>query len=165
MTTKWLSESASLRAVPIQPIRNVPRPADEGGVLGKLRYGSLMMGLRHVSRRQALHLNQMGTADRQIRGVSLLVKDEYECAGDHAGGWETSHMLAIHPETVDLSLLPSEGEKLIGAGGKMDPRESNAEFGRETIEKAVDAALREVKNRLENPGRYRGHGTVLLEGE
>ena len=37
-----------------------------------LRYGSLMMRLQHVSRRQALQLNQMGTADRQIRVVSLL---------------------------------------------------------------------------------------------
>ena len=95
----------------------------------------------------------------------LLVGGEYECAGDHAGGWETSHMLAIHPETVDLSLLPPKGESLIGAGGKMDPRDANPEFGRETIEKAVDAALKEVRSRLENPKQYMGHGTILLEGE
>jgi hypothetical protein len=37
-----------------------------------LRYGSSMMGFTHVSRRQALHLNQMETADRHISVVSLL---------------------------------------------------------------------------------------------
>jgi hypothetical protein len=37
-----------------------------------LRYGSSMMNLRHVSRRQALHLDQMGAADRHFKVVRLL---------------------------------------------------------------------------------------------
>jgi hypothetical protein len=37
-----------------------------------LRYGSSLMGLRHVTRHQALHLNQMETADPQIRVIRLL---------------------------------------------------------------------------------------------
>jgi creatinine amidohydrolase len=93
----------------------------------------------------------------------LLVNDRFDCAGDHAGGWETSHMLAIRPESVDLSLLPPRGEALIGAGGRMDPRDANAAFGRKTIEAAVDIAVREARHRLEQPQRYRGHGTCLLE--
>ena len=27
----------------------------------------------------------------------LLVRDQFDVAGDHAGGWETSHMMALHP--------------------------------------------------------------------
>jgi hypothetical protein len=39
------------------------------------------------------------------RSAALLYPD----SGDHAAGWETSHMLALHPETVDLSQLPPKG--------------------------------------------------------
>ena len=94
----------------------------------------------------------------------LLVKDEYDCAGDHAGGWETSHMLAVHPETVDLALLPPKGEPLIGAGGKMAPQDANADFGCETLEASVDVAVKEARHRLEHGGVYRGHGRCLQEG-
>jgi creatinine amidohydrolase len=94
----------------------------------------------------------------------LLVRDQYECAGDHAGGWETSHVLAVHPDTVDLSLLPPKGEPLVGAGGRMAPQDATAEFGQETFEAAAEVAVREVKDRLEHPHRYRGHGSSLREG-
>jgi creatinine amidohydrolase len=94
----------------------------------------------------------------------LLVSDKYEVAGDHAGGWETSHVLALHPETVDLSLLPPKGQKLIGAGGKMAPQDSTAEFGRQTMEAAAEVACHEIRHRLEHPEMYRGHGLSLREG-
>lgn len=94
----------------------------------------------------------------------LLVSHIYDCAGDHAGGWETSHMLAIHPHTVDLSLLPPKGEKLVGAGGRMPPQDATAEFGRETMLASADLAIKEVRHRLENKNLYRGHGNSLKEG-
>jgi len=94
----------------------------------------------------------------------LLVEDQYDCAGDHAGGWETSHLLALHPETVDLNLLPPKGEKLIGAGGRMAPQDATAEFGRETLKAAAEIAIREVRHRLEHRHRYRSHGNSLREG-
>lgn len=94
----------------------------------------------------------------------LLVRDQYDCAGDHAGGWETSHVMALHPETVDLSLLPPKGEKLIGIGGRMAPQDATAEFGRETLEAAAEIAVREVKHRLEHKEMYHGHGNGLREG-
>ncbi len=94
----------------------------------------------------------------------LLVRDEYPQAGDHAAGWETSHMLALHPETVDLDELPPEGEPLIGVGGAMPPQRATAEFGQAALEAAAEVAVKEVHHRLENPHLYRGHGNSLREG-
>ena len=94
----------------------------------------------------------------------LLMRDQYDCAGDHAGGWETSHMMALHPQTVNLDLLPPKGEKLISAGGRMAPQDANAEFGQETMEAAAEIVLQEVRHRLEHKGMYRGHGNSLREG-
>ena len=94
----------------------------------------------------------------------LLVADEYDCAGDHAGGWETSHVLATHPEAVDLSLLPPKGEPLVGAGGRLAPQDATADFGEETLQRATEVAVREVADRLARPERYRAHGCSLLEG-
>lgn len=94
----------------------------------------------------------------------LMVKDRYPDAGDHAGGWETSHMLALHPESVDLSLLPPKGEPLVGTGGRMAPQDATAGFGAETFQAAADAIVREVRHRLANKKKYRGHGGSLCEG-
>ena len=80
----------------------------------------------------------------------LLVRDQYENAGDHAAGWETSHLLALHPETVDLSLLPPKGEPLIGVGGRMAPQDATAEFGAEILQAAADIIVQEVQHRLAN---------------
>ena len=85
-------------------------------------------------------------------------------AGDHAAGWETSHVLALHPQTVDQSLLPPKGEPLVGVGGWMPPQDATAEFGRETFAAAADIIVREVQHRLAHPQLYRGHGNSLREG-
>ena len=94
----------------------------------------------------------------------LLVRDRYDCAGDHAAGWETSHMLALHPETVDLELLPPKGEALTGVMGRMAPQDATAAFGRETLEAAADVTVQEVAHRLAHRELYRGHGNSLREG-
>jgi creatinine amidohydrolase len=88
----------------------------------------------------------------------LLVRDRWPKSGDHAGGWETSHLLAICPESVDLGALPPRGQKLIGSGGSMPPHDATAEFGRETMEAAAEAAVREVAHRLANKDLYFAHG-------
>lgn len=120
-------------------------------------------------RAAVLQFNQRGYSSR--RGMLawafvdyLLVDDRYDCAGDHAGGWETSHVMALHPETVDLSTLPAKGERLIGVGGRMAPQDASADFGRETIEAAAEVACREITHRLEHTECYRGHGVCLREG-
>lgn len=94
----------------------------------------------------------------------LLVRDQYEAAGDHAAGWETSHVMALHPHTVDIGVLPPKGERLIGVGGRMAPQDATAEFGRETFDAAAEIIVREVQHRLAHKGLYRGHGNSLREG-
>jgi len=94
----------------------------------------------------------------------LLVADKYDCAGDHAGGWETSHLMATHGETVDLSLLPPKGQPLIGVGGKLAPQDASAQFGRETLDASAEILAKEARHRLENPDMYFRHGRCLNEG-
>lgn len=94
----------------------------------------------------------------------LLVDDRYDTAGDHAGGWETSHVLATHPELVDLSELPAKGEKLIGVGGKMPPQDATAEFGMETLQASAEVLVKEAHHRLANRGQYYRHGRAFREG-
>ena len=58
--------------------------------------------------------------------------------GDHAGKWETSVMMALQPELVDISQLPpgDDGE-LVGIMGE-DPKQSTMQFG----QRAVDAIVK-----------------------
>lgn len=92
----------------------------------------------------------------------LMVRDRYPNSGDHAGGWETSHLMALHPETVDLSTLPARREDYVGIGWySVDPRDSTAQLGRETMEYAADKVVAEVAKRLQNRDRYFGHGMSL----
>ena len=120
------------------------------------RAAALQFNQREYSRRQGMLAWAMVDY--------LLVRDRYDCAGDHAGGWETSHVMSLHPRTVDLSLLPPKGEKLIGAGGRMAPQDANAAFGRETLEAAAEVAIAEARHRLAHRDMYRGHGNSLREG-
>ena len=94
----------------------------------------------------------------------LLIADKYDCAGDHAGGWETSHIMATHGETVDLSLLPPKGQPLIGVGGKLAPQDATAQLGRETLEASAEILVKEAHHRLENTDHYFRHGRCLEEG-
>jgi creatinine amidohydrolase len=94
----------------------------------------------------------------------LFLEDRYPYAGDHAAGWETSHMLALHPEAVDLGRLPPKGQPVTGVEGRLPPHEASAELGRRTLEESAEHVLKEVRHRLENPKLYRQHGWCLREG-
>jgi creatinine amidohydrolase len=75
-----------------------------------------------------------------------LIREEIPEAGDHAAAWETSLMLALRPDLVDLSRLPSEGgpEELIGVWGR-DPRvHASAEFG----QRGLDAIIQRVGDKI-----------------
>jgi len=93
----------------------------------------------------------------------LAIRDRYPGGGDHAARWETSHLLALHPERVDLGLLPPKGQPLVGVMGE-PPQDATAEFGRETLEASAEAIVHEVRDRLERRHLYRGHGNSLQEG-
>jgi creatinine amidohydrolase len=121
------------------------------------------------ARAAALHFNKW----RPARYGSMLawacvdyafLTRQYDCAGDHAAGWETSHLMHLHPETVDLSLLPKKGEKMTGVMGVMPPQNSTADFGKETLEAAAEAVLKEAHHRLHHRELYAGHGNSLKEG-
>lgn len=86
------------------------------------------------------------------------LRDKYEFAGDHGGGWETSHILATHPDLVDLSLLPEKGEKLIGCGGRLAPQDADGELGETIYEQAAQAIVRQTMLRLNDPAAYKRHG-------
>jgi creatinine amidohydrolase len=65
-----------------------------------------------------------------------LVKDlGYQ--GDHAARWETSLLLALMPELVDLSRLEGKEEPPLGVLGE-DPRGASAEYGQEAIAHIVE---------------------------
>jgi creatinine amidohydrolase len=85
----------------------------------------------------------------------LLLKDQFENVGDHAGGWETSHLLASHPDTVDLSL--AEDEMQFGIMSNRNPKNASAGFGHDIYQAAVDALLKKVHARLENPKAFMSH--------
>ena len=93
-----------------------------------------------------------------------LVSDIWPEGGDHAAGWETSHLMHLHPQTVDLTELPAEGEPLVGVGGRIPPQRATAEFGRETLEAAAEIVVKEARHRLEHKQRYMDHGNSLVEG-
>lgn len=96
-----------------------------------------------------------------------MLRDAYPFrTGDHAGGWETSHMMALHPQTVDLSVLPADKTaKLLGAGGAIPPQDSSVAFGWETMNKAADAMIAEVRHRLDYRSVYQRAGESMLEGQ
>lgn len=90
----------------------------------------------------------------------LLLEGRYPRPGDHAAGWETSHLLALHPETVDLGTLPPKGEPLVGILGaeSRPPQEATAAFGQEILDAAAEIVIRQVKHRLANKQLYFAHG-------
>jgi len=96
----------------------------------------------------------------------LPLQERYPFAGDHAAGWETSHMLALYPETVDLSVLPAKGQPMVGVhagGNRMQPQDANAALGRETLDASADAIVPEVLHRLAHKDVYLRHGWSLRE--
>ena len=59
---------------------------------------------------------------------------QWRTQNDHAGGNETSIMMAVAPDLVDLSQLPQDRDVWPQGVGGADPRDSTAEFGEELIE-------------------------------
>ena len=93
-----------------------------------------------------------------------LIRGRFPGAVDHGAGGETSQNLALHPETVDLSLLPPKGGHIVHVRGPIAPQDATAEFGRTTLAANAELAVREVRHRLAHQKMYLGHGRGLVEG-
>lgn len=64
-----------------------------------------------------------------------LVRDAIPDAGDHAGKWETSLLLALRPDCVDLTRLPADPAlKLLDVGGGRPAQEASAAYGWRAID-------------------------------
>jgi creatinine amidohydrolase len=79
-----------------------------------------------------------------------LVRDEIPDAGDHAAAWETSLMMVLRPDLVDLSRLPAGEDRadLIGVNGRDPRRFATAEYGRRGLEAVVRRIGEKVKEML-----------------
>ncbi len=90
-----------------------------------------------------------------------LVRGEFKPCGDHAGKWETSLLMHLAPGMQDLSLLPKDRNiKPLGASNN-NVQDSNAEFGKQAVEKIIAAVRKRVDDFLNNHANYQGHGSPI----
>lgn len=80
-----------------------------------------------------------------------LVKDEIPWAGDHAGKWETSLLMALRPDCVDMMRLPVDRSiRPVGTSAieGNDPREASPEEGQAAAEAVVKAITQKARELL-----------------
>jgi len=88
-----------------------------------------------------------------------LVRDELPEAGDHAGFWETSLMLALCPGMTDLGELPADPQTRPVSVITSEPiQNASAEYGEKAVAMIVERATKRVLDRLRNPQAYYEHG-------
>ncbi len=95
----------------------------------------------------------------QVTGVAGwevdFAGDPENCATDHAAKWETSNMMYLYPDRVDMSLLSdadmapgsfSEADVWVGGIGGLDPREhASAEVGKRNLTLAATSLAAKAK--------------------
>jgi creatinine amidohydrolase len=96
------------------------------------------------------------TADGTVAGIGLweiTLSRGPESASDHAAKWETSNMMFLYPDLVDMSELGADPINLdmkppSGIGG-LDPRQhASADVGRRNVELASQAIGRKAQELL-----------------
>ncbi len=103
----------------------------------------------HYGAAQQIVVRETAVRMSRALGIPVLGTPEYMLAidvkytGDHAAWGETSLMMHLYPDTVDLSRLGEPPHK--GVGGR-DPRESSAEDGRLITETIVARLATLAKN-------------------
>ena len=92
-----------------------------------------------------------------------LVRDRFSPAGDHAGKWETSLMMALDPQgNTDLSFLPADrSQPPIGASNN-GVQDATPEWGEKVIAAIVQEVDKRVHYLLEHHARLGGHGAPLV---
>lgn len=75
--------------------------------------------------------------DQNVKVIVVKEPDLIEGeTGDHAGKWETSLMMALFPEFVDLNRQRDKQDRLMAVDG-VDPEESSAGYGKEILDKMI----------------------------
>jgi len=87
--------------------------------------------VRHIEERQ----ERFGL---KLLGVTEQVRKRWTSQVDHAARNETSLVMALRPELVDLSALPADRAEWPEAVAGYDPRDATAELGRRNLETAVE---------------------------
>lgn len=104
-------------------------------------------------------------ADGQVRGLAIWevsLSEGPECDTDHAAKWETSDMMHLHPDRVDLAALGSDAFPLDmspphGIGGHDPRRWASADVGRRCVEIAAAAIAQKAGQLLASlPAEHRG---------
>ncbi len=91
-----------------------------------------------------------------------LVQDVYPTAGDHAGHWETSLALALFGDCTDLRELPADrSATLVGIHTAKPVQDASREYGEQAVRLIVERAVAQVRDRVQNPEAYYGHGVKL----
>ena len=103
-------------------------------------FRAIIMLTGHYGAAQQIVVRETAVRMSRALGIPVLGTPEYLLAidagytGDHAGWGETSLMMHLHPDSVDLSLLGEPPHK--GVGGR-DPREASAKDGKLLTETIV----------------------------
>lgn len=103
----------------------------------------------HYGAAQQIVVRETAVRMSRALGIPVLGTPEYILAidvgyaGDHAGWGETSLMMHLYPDSVDLSLLGEPPHK--GVGGR-DPRESSAKDGKLLTETIVSRLATLARN-------------------
>ena len=113
-------------------------------------------------------------ADGTVAGLGLwevTLSEGPESSTDHAAKWETSNMMHLHPEAVDLSELGTgplnlEMKPPDGIGG-LDPRQhASARVGERNIELAAAAIGRKARDLLASlPEQHRAFRLPAISPE
>lgn len=94
-----------------------------------------------------LHVADYYSDDAQIK--YLREKGETPAMiGDHAGLIDTSELLAVHPQGVDLARLTDLPSRSEPTGHSGNPARSLAEYGTALLEIRIQAALRQIRGAL-----------------
>ncbi|MBD3175355.1 MAG: hypothetical protein GF320_09245 [Armatimonadia bacterium] len=104
--------------------------------LGRVGFKAAIIVTGHYGATQQLIVREAATRATQRLAIPVLGTPEYFLAidagytGDHGGVFETSLMMHLHPELVDLARLTGD-PPYQGIGGGDAKRESSAEYGKE----------------------------------
>lgn len=134
-----------------------------------LGFQLLVVGAGHYplidhARAAACIFHQAQSGEKMLTWVFTgyeLVKDQFTPAGDHAGKWETSMLLALDPGMTDLSLLPQDrSQPPIGATNN-GIQDASAEWGEQIVVAIVARVEQKVRYLLAHHRELWGHGAPM----